>query len=267
MKKLLLTLAIFVSIFSLKGQNSPRLNSAMITFNTTTDDKDWDTKPYCYIKLDGRTIASIDCCSSDRNGDHWNDGSTKSIQLTIHENAFITEIFKRGTCVLGGQGGSHGQGNDTWKFNATLQIEDSYGIKKTFNWNGIEIYSYSRSMELQSFTTYKQAPIIPPPPKQQQEVWLSLFGTGKSNTTSTIKVTEMDINISKGFYVNTGSFQGVEFQGMGENTGLKYTLNYGNTKILPGTYKISILGKCTDYSAATHRSQDNQEIHAGITYK
>lgn len=130
-------------------QNNPTIISAEITFNTTGDDKDWDTEPFADIYIDGRTIALLGCCSSDRKADKWGGGSvTKSLQ--IKENASKIDILTKGICVLGAQGGPHGQGNDTWKFNASLKINYSNNTSSYHSgtgWNGIEFYSYSRSHE------------------------------------------------------------------------------------------------------------------------
>lgn len=126
------------------------ITGAEITFNTTSDDKDWDTKPYADILLNGQVIASLDCCSSDKSGDHWNNGSSVSRGLIVNVKASKSDILKDGVCVLGAQGGPHGQGNDTWKFNASLKIRYSDGTWSNHGsegWTGIEFYSRSRSFE------------------------------------------------------------------------------------------------------------------------
>ena len=150
---------------NLGSDTSPRLIAAEINFNTTNDDKDWDTKPFVDVNLDGRTIATLDCCSSDKSGDHWG-GGVVTKPLIIKEYALATLLLSRGTCTLGAQAGSHGQGNDTWKFDASLKLTFSYGAPVYFGgngWNGIEFYSYSKSHE----STQPPIPLYHPyaPPK------------------------------------------------------------------------------------------------------
>lgn len=273
------TISCFVLIFNINNkafsQINPKLISATITFYTASEDKDWDTKPICNLLLDGRIIAYIDCCSSNNNGDFWDKGTKITIPLIVKENANINSINSRGKLVLGGKAGSHGAGNDRWKFNASFQMVDSNQMPYINNWNDIPVLSRFRSQEQHeldlkpsppSTTSSPPTAISPPLNQNSSSVWFHLYGTGKSFTSKIITISALKINISKGFYTNSGLFQGVKFQGIGANAGIIYTLQYGPSTVLPGTYKVSILGRCSDNSLITHRATDNQEIHAEVTY-
>src|SRR5208282_1567095 len=100
--------------------------SAEVKFDTTTDNKDQQTKLDVYVKTDsGHEIAK-----SEGNGGRWNKNSTHTVALQI-EGTRTKEQVKNGSISLT----LHPQKNDTWDFNykVTLKFSDDTIITREFH--------------------------------------------------------------------------------------------------------------------------------------
>lgn len=101
------------------------LENVSVTWRTTGDDKDWNTQPVINLYAPGGLlIASLACCSSDRNNDKWSNGRSETRAMTI--------VF--GTTNHGLKSGSIGAGigkkvgNDNWDFNVTVTMNFADGV-------------------------------------------------------------------------------------------------------------------------------------------
>jgi hypothetical protein len=108
------------------GAQAPTVSRIRVTFATTSDDKDWNTQVRDRIVCGGQDFARLECCSADRRGDHWDDGSTHTREMQIL-NAIPKATMPTCTFVVG----SRATGNDNWRFIPSLQVEYSDGT--TFN--------------------------------------------------------------------------------------------------------------------------------------
>lgn len=109
------------------------VNAARVTWRTTGDDKDWDTQPRVDVfDTNGRLVAHIDCCSGDRNGDHWTNGRVETrnmsmvvspLQLTAMAHGNFTSIRVP-------------VGNDDWDYTAIVELILSDGSTKQFSCSG-----------------------------------------------------------------------------------------------------------------------------------
>jgi hypothetical protein len=94
-----------------------------ISFKTTSDDKDWNTQVRDRLILNGKDVATLNCCSADRHGDHWNNNSNTSAPM-----ALIATTLKKSdlpNCTL--ELGMIPVGKDTWVFVPTLTVTYSDG--------------------------------------------------------------------------------------------------------------------------------------------
>ena len=102
------------------------LTSVEVKFDTTTDNKNPDSKLDVYIKTNhGHEIAK-----SEGNLGVWNNNSTHTLTLEV-EGVRTKEELADGTVVLT----FHPHGADKWEFNykVTLKFSDDSSIIKEFN--------------------------------------------------------------------------------------------------------------------------------------
>jgi methionine-rich copper-binding protein CopC len=103
----------------------PTLTSAEAKFDTTTDNKDQQTKLDVYVKTsDGHEIAK-----AEGNEGRWNKNSTHTVTLQVEGNPTKGEVAD-GTVTLT----LHPQRRNKWSFNykVTLKFSDDTFITKDF---------------------------------------------------------------------------------------------------------------------------------------
>jgi hypothetical protein len=118
----LVALAVFTSA---AFAQEPTLTSAEVKFDTTTDNKDQQTKLDVYIKAsDGHEIAK-----AEGNQGRWNKNSTHTVTLQVEGNPTKGEVAD-GTVTLT----LHPQRRNKWSFNykVTLKFSDDTFITKDF---------------------------------------------------------------------------------------------------------------------------------------
>ena len=104
----------------------PTLTSVEAKFDTTTDNKDQQTKLDVYVKTsDGQEVAK-----SEGNTGRWNKNSTHTVALQVEGDRTKEEI-RNGSVTLT----LHPQRNDTWDFNykVTLKFSDGSFITRDFH--------------------------------------------------------------------------------------------------------------------------------------
>jgi hypothetical protein len=118
----LVALAVFTSAALAQ---EPTLTSAEVKFDTTTDNKDQQTKLDVYVKTsDGHEIAK-----AEGNEGRWNKNSTHTVTLKVEGNPTKGEVAD-GTVTLT----LHPQRRNKWSFNykVTLKFSDDTFITKDF---------------------------------------------------------------------------------------------------------------------------------------
>jgi hypothetical protein len=100
----------------------PALKTVTITFQTTANDKDFNTQVQDRIVCDGVDSAKLFCCSADRRADHWDNNSSNTRSMDVLQRPDKTKLLGC-TLVLGSQADS----NDEWVFVPTLHIGYSDG--------------------------------------------------------------------------------------------------------------------------------------------
>ena len=119
----LVALAVFTSA---AFAQEPILTSAEAKFDTTTDNKDQQTKLDVYVKTsDGHEVAK-----SEGNEGDWKRNASHTITLQVESNPTKGEV-ENGSFSLT----FHPQGSDKWEFNykVTLRFSDGSVIRKDFN--------------------------------------------------------------------------------------------------------------------------------------
>ena len=104
----------------------PTLSSAEVKFDTTTDNKDQQTRLDVYLKTGhGHEIAK-----SEGNTGRWNKNSSHTVSLQVEGNR-TKEQIRDGSVSLA----IHPQRNDSWDFNykVTLKFSDGSFITKDFH--------------------------------------------------------------------------------------------------------------------------------------
>jgi hypothetical protein len=101
---------------------APTATKFTITFQTTSNDKDWNTQVRDRIVCSNENYARLECCSADRQKDHWNDGSSELRDMTVLKAVDKSAV---GACTL--IVGSRANGNDRWDFVPSLRITYSDG--------------------------------------------------------------------------------------------------------------------------------------------
>ncbi|TSC23279.1 hypothetical protein [Corallococcus sp. Z5C101001] len=115
---------------------SVTLKSAVIKFQQTSNDKDWNTQVFAYLKCPN-TVASLECCSSDKRGDYWPDPGVQTKMMTVSEGAIRKESI--GACTL--SVGSRASGNDKWEFIPSLHLEFSDNSTRDFTFGQMSLNS------------------------------------------------------------------------------------------------------------------------------
>jgi hypothetical protein len=127
MKKTLLIIALALcSSLAAVGQTATKIT---LTFNTTGDDKDWNTEMRASFVCNNITIAQLDCCNQNHSMDHWDNNSTTSRDI------LNPQPFTKGSlagCIY--HLGIVAVGNDTWKVIPTVQVFYSDGTSVTQSW-------------------------------------------------------------------------------------------------------------------------------------
>ena len=116
----LVALAVFTSA---AFAQEPTLTSAEVKFNTTTDNKDQQTKLDVYIKTsDGHEIAK-----SEGNEGRWNKNSTHTVTLKVEGNPTKGEVADGNITLT-----LHPQRRNKWSFDykVTLKFSDDSSITK-----------------------------------------------------------------------------------------------------------------------------------------
>jgi len=102
------------------------------TWATTGDDKDWDTQPVVDVyDGSGRAIAHIDCCSADRNGDHWTSGRTETRAMQILAPSNRNNVLHGSLSAK-----RNPKGNDDWDYSLTVEFTFADGSQLTKSCSG-----------------------------------------------------------------------------------------------------------------------------------
>jgi hypothetical protein len=131
----LFVVAVFTSAAFAQG---PTLTSVEAKFDTTTDNKNGDSKLDVYVKnRDGQEVAK-----SEGNEGVWDKHSSHSVTLQIDGNPTKAGVAK-GSILLT----FHPRGGDTWKFNyeVTLKFSDNSSITKELFGGVLTQYNTART--------------------------------------------------------------------------------------------------------------------------
>ena len=126
MKRIMLTFGLILSMSHIGlGQTATKVT---LTFNTTSDDKDWNSEMRANIVCKGVTVAALDCCNQNHQMDHWDNNSTTSRDI-LSPQPFAKGSLSGCTFNLG----IVPVGNDTWNVIPTIQVLYSDGTTETFS--------------------------------------------------------------------------------------------------------------------------------------
>jgi len=116
----------------------PTLTSADVKFDTTTDNKDQQTRLDVYVK----TSHGHEAAKSEGNTGRWNKNSTHTVALQVEGDRTKDEI-RNGSISLA----IHPERNDSWDFNykVTLKFSDGSFITKDFHGCVLTNHDPSRS--------------------------------------------------------------------------------------------------------------------------
>jgi hypothetical protein len=142
-----LAVVAILSSFSIAHAEEPMLIGAWLYTQTLDDNKDCDTGVYIYVyqKDSNFQVASIDnAANSSSDSTEYNDWSQNWIQLRIAQpspksdwNSYVARMFSRAN------------GNDKWKFNATVYLAFSDGTWLTIQSGDTQLNSrHSRFAEI-----------------------------------------------------------------------------------------------------------------------
>jgi hypothetical protein len=118
----LIALAVFTSA---AFAQEPTITSAEVKFDTTTDNKDQQTKLDVYVKTsDGHEVAK-----SEGNTGRWNKNSTHTVTLQVEGNPTKGEVANGSVSLT-----LHPQRRNKWSFNykVTLKFSDGTFITKDY---------------------------------------------------------------------------------------------------------------------------------------
>jgi hypothetical protein len=119
----LVAMAVFTSA---AFAQEPTLTSVEAKFDTTSDDKNADSKLDVYVKTsEGQEVAK-----SEGNAGHWGNNSSHTITLQVEGNRTNGEVANGSVTLT-----FHPRGADKWEFNykVTLKFSDDSVITKEFN--------------------------------------------------------------------------------------------------------------------------------------
>jgi hypothetical protein len=119
----LIALAVFTSA---AFAQEPTITSAEVKFDTTTDNKDQQTKLDVYVKTsDGHEVAK-----SEGNTGRWNKNSTHTVTLQVEGNPTKGEVANGSVSLT-----LHPQRRNKWSFNykVTLMFSDGTFIIKDYD--------------------------------------------------------------------------------------------------------------------------------------
>lgn len=104
------------------------ISGIQVTWTTTGDDKDWNTQADLDVsdKL-GRRVAHIDCCSADRNGDHWDKGNQQTRPLQMLVPGLTMDDLVHGSF----NAWRVPKGNDDWDYSLTIYAICGDGSRQT----------------------------------------------------------------------------------------------------------------------------------------
>jgi hypothetical protein len=115
--------------------NSPdvRLRNMRAIWTTTGDDKDWNTQPVVDVyDRTGRHVGNVDCCSADRNGDHWTNGMTTSDDMRILVGGLTRDDLSQGHF----NATRNAVGNDDWDYTLKVEFDWTDGTTTTHSCSG-----------------------------------------------------------------------------------------------------------------------------------
>jgi methionine-rich copper-binding protein CopC len=109
------------------SDQGPTLTSAEVKFDTTTDNKDQQTRLDVYMK----TSHGHEVAKSEGNTGQWNKNSTHTVALQLEGNRTKEEV-RDGSVSLT----IHPQRNDSWDFNYKVTLKFSDGTLMTKDFHG-----------------------------------------------------------------------------------------------------------------------------------
>jgi hypothetical protein len=139
-------LLLFSSTVNAVAQKATKIT---LTFNTTSDDKDWNTEMRASFVCNGLVVAQLNCCNQNHDMDHWDNNSTTSRDI-LSPQPFAKGSLAGCTYILG----IVAVGNDTWAVIPTVDVyyDDGSHTTQTFNQTVLTSSSsnlYSKSFPLQ----------------------------------------------------------------------------------------------------------------------
>ena len=109
------------------------LRNMRAIWTTTGDDKDWNTQPRVDVyDRNGRHVGHVDCCSSDRNGDHWVNGMVTSDNLRVLVGGLTNLDLSQGTFSAI----RIPVGNDDWDYSITVEFDWADGTATSYSCSG-----------------------------------------------------------------------------------------------------------------------------------
>lgn len=116
------------------------LRNATISFHTNDDDKDNDTAVSLRLICGNQEVASVDRITGTRFPDQGDNGP---FAFNVHGNP-SQAVMNAGTLKVH----ISPNGNDTWKFNATLTLEFTDGTRRSYSWNGLRLDQDNSDVDL-----------------------------------------------------------------------------------------------------------------------
>jgi hypothetical protein len=109
------------------------VTSATVTWKTNGDGKDWNTQPVVdVVDATGRTVAHVDCCSADRNGDKWDNGHSATANLRVLVPSLTMENLVHGHFAAK----RNAVGHDDWDYTAIVEFIFADGTSKQYSCSG-----------------------------------------------------------------------------------------------------------------------------------
>ncbi|MBL8294560.1 MAG: hypothetical protein JNN08_22135 [Bryobacterales bacterium] len=144
----------------------PTLVNAAISFHTNDEDKDDDTHVTVRVTDENNVIAA----EIDNDFGHFDDNSDSGPFPMVVLNPSTQKALQRGSWIIR----IDPNGNDTWRFNATLVLTFSNQNRFTVQMNGIQL---TQNRQQQQFGLQGFIPDPPPEPKPLGTVIRSNVGT------------------------------------------------------------------------------------------